>query len=40
VAARGGYAADTVPLMLGMLPSYGIRDELVRELAALEGELQ
>jgi len=38
-AARGGYAADTVPLMLGMLPYEGIHDELVREFVALEGEL-
>ena len=39
-AARGGYAADTVPLMLGMLPYRAIHDELVRELTALEGELR
>jgi hypothetical protein len=38
-AARGGYAADTVPLMLGSLPFAAIHDELVRELLAVEGEL-
>lgn len=38
-AARGGYAADTVPLMLGSLPFVAIHDELVRELLAVEGEL-
>jgi hypothetical protein len=39
-AARGGYAADTVPLVLGMMPYAAIHDELVRELVALEGELR
>lgn len=40
-AARGGYAADTVPLMLGQMPfSTGIHDELVRELTALEAMLR
>jgi hypothetical protein len=39
-AARGGYAADTVPLMLGMMPYASIHDELVRELSALEGGLR
>ena len=38
-AARGGYAADTVPLILGQLPFDGIHDELVRELIALEQSL-
>jgi len=38
-AARGGYAADTVPLMLGVLPYQGMHDELVRELTALEASL-
>ncbi len=40
VAARGGYAADQVPLMLGSLPFAQIHDELVRELLALDSELQ
>lgn len=38
-AARGGYAADTVPLMLGTLPFAAIHDELVRELLAVEDAL-
>ncbi|MEN6645359.1 MAG: neutral/alkaline non-lysosomal ceramidase N-terminal domain-containing protein [Armatimonadia bacterium] len=38
-AARGGYAADMVPLMLGTLPFAGIHDELVRELLAAEDAL-
>ncbi|MEN6301443.1 MAG: neutral/alkaline non-lysosomal ceramidase N-terminal domain-containing protein [Armatimonadia bacterium] len=38
-AARGGYAADMVPLMLGTLPFAGIHDELVRELLAVEDAL-
>lgn len=39
VAARGGYAADTVPLMLGSLPFANIHDELVRELLAVDAAL-
>jgi len=39
-AARGGYAADTVPLMLGQMPFHSIHDELVRELAALQAALR
>ncbi|MGE5530671.1 MAG: hypothetical protein ACM3VW_00970, partial [Bacteroidota bacterium] len=38
-AAQGGYAAQTVPLMLGSLPFAQIHDELVRELLALDAEL-
>lgn len=38
-AARGGYAADTVPLMLGQLPFHQIHEELVRELTDLERSL-
>jgi hypothetical protein len=32
VAARGGYAADMVPLILGTLPYVGVHDELVAAL--------
>ncbi len=40
-AARGGYAADTVPLMLGQMPfATDIHGELVRELTALAAALQ
>jgi hypothetical protein len=35
-AARGGYAADVVPLILGTLPFARIHDELVANLLALE----
>ncbi|MBI3922541.1 MAG: neutral/alkaline non-lysosomal ceramidase N-terminal domain-containing protein [Armatimonadetes bacterium] len=35
-AARGGYAADQVPLMLRQLPFTRIHDELVSHLVALE----
>ena len=38
-AARGGYAADMVPLMLGSLPFASIHDELVAALLALEAKL-
>lgn len=39
VAARGGYAADNVPLILGAAPFAAIHDELVRELLALDAQL-
>lgn len=39
VAARGGYAADNVPLMLGSLAFAKAHEELVRELLALDAEL-
>ncbi len=38
-AERGGYAADTVPLILGTLPFAGIHDELVKGLLVVEEEL-
>jgi hypothetical protein len=38
-AARGGYAADTVPLICGMLPFANIHDELVKELQRLDAAL-
>lgn len=38
-AARGGYAADMVPLICGELPFADIHGELVRELLALEKEI-
>ncbi len=38
-AAKGGYAADTAPMICGQLPFANIHDELVRELLALDGEL-
>jgi hypothetical protein len=38
-ATRGGYAADTVPLMLGSLPFASIHEELVRELLAVDAAL-
>lgn len=38
-AARGGYAADQVPLMQGTLPFANIHDELVEALLALDREL-
>lgn len=39
VAARGGYAADQVPLMLGILPLANIHDELVEALLQLDRDL-
>jgi hypothetical protein len=38
-AARGGYAADLVPLICGALPFANIHDELVEELLALDAAL-
>jgi len=38
-AARGGYAADMVPFIAGMLPYAAAHDELVRELLALDAAL-
>ena len=38
-AARGGYAADIVPIMCGSLPYANIHDELVQALLALDGDL-
>jgi len=38
-AARGGYAADTVPLLLGSLAFANIHEELVREALALDAAL-
>jgi hypothetical protein len=35
-AARGGYAAEMVPLMLGSLPFDGIHDRLVEEALAVD----
>jgi len=40
VAARGGYATQWVPIMLGRLPFARIHDELVAELVALDAALQ
>jgi len=40
VAARGGYAADAVPLMLGSLPFANIHEELVEGLLAVDAALQ
>jgi hypothetical protein len=39
LAARGGYAADTVPMIVGELPFTAIHDELVAGLTALAGKL-
>lgn len=39
-AARGGYAADIVPLIVGTRPFARIHDELVEQLLALAAELQ
>jgi len=39
VAARGGYATDQVPIMLGELPFAEIHDELVRVLLDLDATL-
>jgi hypothetical protein len=38
-AARGGYAADQVPLMCGELPFANVHEELVKELLKLDSEL-
>ncbi len=38
-AAKGGYAADVVPLILGQLPFAAIHDELVAHLLELEARL-
>ena len=38
-AARGGYAADVVPLILGSLPYANIHDELVASLLDVEAKL-
>jgi len=38
-AARGGYAADMVPLICGQLPFANAHDELVQELLKLDAEL-
>ena len=38
-AERGGYAADTVPMIHGTLPLTNIHEELVRELLTLDAEL-
>lgn len=38
-ARRGGYAADTVPLMLGILPFANIHDELVAGLLEVDSAL-
>ena len=39
VAARGGYAVDTVPIIAGMLPYANIHEELVEALLKLESML-
>jgi hypothetical protein len=39
VAARGGYAAQIVPVMLGRLPYANIHEELVHHLLAVDHEL-
>jgi neutral/alkaline ceramidase-like enzyme len=39
VAARGGYAADTVPIITGMLPYANIHEELVSAFLKLDGML-
>ena len=39
-AARGGYAADMVPLILGELPFAKVHDELVEALLQLDRELE
>lgn len=38
-AARGGYAADVVPLMCGQIPYANLHEELVRALLDLESDL-
>ncbi|NLF18682.1 MAG: hypothetical protein GX595_15730 [Lentisphaerae bacterium] len=40
VAARGGYAADMVPLIIGTVPYAGIHDELVAALLRLDRALE
>lgn len=39
IAAEGGYAADTVPMITGALPYAAIHDELVEGLVTLAGRL-
>jgi hypothetical protein len=39
VAARGGYAAQMVPIMLGYLPYAKIHEELVESLSAIDKQL-
>ena len=39
-AAKGGYAVDTVPLIVGELPFRDIHTELVRELLLVEADLR
>jgi len=39
IAARGGYAADMVPLIVGTLPYAGVHDELVAALLRLDRSL-
>jgi hypothetical protein len=39
IAARGGYAAQMVPIMLGYLPYAKIHEELAAELLTLDAEL-
>ena len=39
IAARGGYAADTVPIIEGMLPFANIHDELVEAFLKLDAEI-
>ena len=36
IAAKGGYAADIVPMIIGTLPFARVHDELVENLLALE----
>ena len=38
-AMRGGYAAQTVPLILGTLPFRNIHDELVEQMLRLEARI-
>jgi hypothetical protein len=39
VAARGGYAADTVPVICGRMPYLRIHEELVSSLLAMDAQL-
>jgi hypothetical protein len=39
VAARGGYAADMVPLICGRMPYQSIHSELVDAFLKIDGEL-
>lgn len=39
LAARGGYAADIVPMIAGRLPYRNIHDELVAALLAVDAAL-